>query len=106
MSQDLILLVGTVGAASMASIITFFTARRGSRGTVQTSEASDLWKEANNLRQWLTTEVSALRAKDEQQELLLRQQDGKITDLNVRAEDCERREAVLIARLEGQGGVK
>ena len=104
MSHDLFLLFATLGAAAVAGIATYIATRRVSRGTVQTSEASDLWEEANNLRKWLTTEVSQLRAKDEQQELRLRQQDEQIQDLRRHVDDCEKREERLKHQLAMMGG--
>lgn len=85
MSEDVAVLLSTLGAATIAGIVTFITTRRTSKGTVQTSEASDLWKEANEIRQWLTAEVSALRAEVEvlrrnkvENEALIRQKETRI----------------------------
>lgn len=63
MSEDILILLCTLGAATIAGGVTYYTQRRTSKGTVQTSEASDLWKEANEIRQWQTAEIIALRAE-------------------------------------------
>lgn len=97
MSQDLLLLFATVAAGTLAGLITYFTVRRTSKGTIQTSDATDLWDEANNIRLWLTTEVALLRKRDEEQQ-------DQINKLIRRSTECEEREKLLLAELAKLGG--
>lgn len=97
MSEDILVLLCTLGAATIAGGVTYYTQRRTSKGTVQTSEASDLWKEANEIRQWQSAEIITLRAElvvlrdksihDEatirQKELIIAAKDAQLRSLGV-----------------------
>lgn len=53
--------IGTVAGAGLTAVATYFIARRKASGTVDTSEADSLWREASRLRDALRDEVAALR---------------------------------------------
>jgi hypothetical protein len=54
---------GTVLVGIASAGAAYFAARRTTRGTVNTSEAADLWAESNAMRRELREEVVALRAQ-------------------------------------------
>jgi hypothetical protein len=94
MPKDLVL---TLAAAFVAGLVTYITVRRTSKGTIRTSEASDLWAASNSLREWLTKSLDELRDDYSKLEERL-----AIQEENSKA--CEERERALKDQLRLLGG--
>lgn len=69
--------LGAVGGGAAA----YFAKRRGSSGSVQTSEAKDLWAEASAMRLALRDEVTGLRSEVDRRNTEIDQLEGVIATL-------------------------
>lgn len=62
MNEIIVATLVLVGSG-LSALVTYLIARRSSSGSIATSEAESLWKEANAMRQELRDEVILLRGQ-------------------------------------------
>lgn len=92
--------LSVLGAGLVTLLATYINSKRQRSGRIQTSEASELWKESSTLRQELFSQVSALR-----DELTALRDKNVVLQENLAAmrllhEDCERKLNAISKRLE------
>lgn len=74
-----------LAAGAMAvKVFDFILARRHTSGTVDTTDAAELWKEAADLREYFVRELQALRA--EQVRLIKENEDLRVTNALLHSE--------------------
>lgn len=92
--------VSALGAAAATAFGAAAVGRRQRSGRVQTSEASDLWRESSALRQELYQQVTALRGQlDDLREENIALQEA-LAAMRLAHVDCKKEIGELTARLE------
>lgn len=87
-------IVAAVVVGILAAVGNYFNNRRGSRGTVKTSQAEDLWQAAEGIRHELADRLKESQAGTEKLEEQLRLAGEEITQLRAKV-------ASLLAEVEG-----
>ncbi len=71
----------TAAAAVVASLATYVLKRRSESGSVQTTDAQTLWKEASAYRQVLLDQIHEQDATLDRRDLEIAQRDARIREL-------------------------
>lgn len=89
-------LFASLGAAALAALGAYFIALRRASGTIQTSEASDLWEESKAIRQELRDRITELNLEIGRLQGRLEAVEGRNTELDNKI--AEQRDTIVDLR--------